>query len=549
MALSGPVDAAFASFEHARVCPSCGWINSAPEAFEAIDLNHAAKVLPDIFRNLEAPSVLSASAVAQYAEEARARVVRRIRDELSRAPAEAVTWWLGALANLYEVDKQFAFRGEPVLAIQQVYLHFLSRSAVPIFTDAVPLGPFWKDEVDWHVIYWQLLSWCLREARLGHEFELSEGRIMGPLTDLELWAHDVNLNISARDRPVQRGISGAEREQLIREAEIHAFGVSVVDALQQLSDVDQLSQRARLQNWGNWLTLVDLADPTPPELQDLFRRFALTRRRLSQQAAPDFLLSLDAPTTRSTASALAESAEFDWLVYAPIMLGVYGDDHLVGIISPYLLHRSLGKAQVGIARRLVVAEEEAKRSSRDVAKTVATLSRRVHGLLEAEAATCFRKAGMTAVENLERAGGRRLDCGEVDVVAMATGAGQRPVVVVCEVKDTDLTFFKDQGQHEAYAISTKARQQAERKAVWIATHWEQVGVALDPGAAREAREVCFVALVITRAASLPMPGPGPASVGLPDLAQAAGLFAQTPVDLWRPDLIRAIVPSAKEPDI
>jgi hypothetical protein len=149
------------------------------------------------------------------------------------------------------------------------------------------------------------------------------------------------------------------------------------------------------------------------------------------------------------------------------------------------------------------------------------VSRQVHAQLETDAATCFREAGMTAVENLASANGRPLDCGEIDVLATTIPAERRPVVVVCEVKDTDLSFYKDLGPHEAYAVSEKGRQQAQRKTAWIAAHWDKVRSALGPSAAYEASEACFVALVVLRVASLPIAGPGPASVGLPALAVVA----------------------------
>ena len=455
-----------------------------------------------------------------------------------------MTWLIENLKHLYETDEKFNFDSTPVLGIQQVYLHFLTRSAVPIF-QYPPVSPssFWREDIVWLVDLWRKLSGCLRETRLGHELQLSAGRMSLPPTEIGSWAADVNANIRARDRPPDLRISPREsyREQLVREAELRAFGVSVTDTLEQLGNVERLSGPPRFERWGDWLLLVDLGDSTSPEVQQLFRRFMLTRRRLSQQLAPDFLIPPEAPARRSTAEALADSAEFDWLQYAPIMLGVHGDHIPVAIVSPYLVFRARVKARTGIARRLVVAESEAKRSSLDASRSIAALSRQVHAQLEIDAASCFRDAGMTAVVNLADANGRSIDCGEIDVLAATSRAERCPVVVVCEVKDTDLSFYKDRGPDEAYAVSEKGRQQARRKAAWVAAHWAEVRADLGPSASFEASEAFFVALVVPRAASLPIAGPGPASIGMPDLAGVARVLAESPFDTWRPDLKRAAV--------
>jgi hypothetical protein len=541
--LHGPAEPVVTHYGPARVCQSCGWINQAPEPVIEIDLDAAAVALPDVFDGLEPPSEETASAIARYAEEARTRVVTRIGTEVLQKPAEAVTWLCQMLKDLYKLDQMFSFDGMPVLAIQQVYLHFLAQSAVPIFEDPVPLQSFWGEDILSLVNLWRKLSGCLREARLGRGLQLNAGRISLPPTEISSWASDVNANLRADSRSwwLRSSPQDSSREQLVEEAEFQAFGVSVIGALAQMIHVEDLRGRARFEQWEDWLILVDLGEPTPPELQQLFRRFMLSRRRLSQQVTPDFLFPPEAPARRSTADALAESAEFDWLQYAPVLLGIYGDHIPVAIISPYLLYRAFGKAKSGIARRLVVAENEARRSSPDAARATAALSRQVHAQLEADTATCFREAGMTAVENLASVDGRSLDCGEIDVLATTTPAGRRPVVVVCEVKDTDLSFFKDWGPEEAYSISEKGRRQAQRKAAWVAAHWDKVCATLGLNAAYDASEAYFVALVVPRVASLPIVGPGPASVGLPDLAVVARALAEAPFEAWRPDLMRAVV--------
>jgi hypothetical protein len=546
--LDSPVAAVVPRFGPARSCRSCGWINHVPAPVVDIDLSAAAAVVPAVFDGLAEPGDTAASTIARYALDARTRVVHRIGAEVLRNPAEAVTWWLGFLRRLYEAEQMFNFDASPVLAIQQVYLHFLTRSGVPIFEDDVRLQPFWTEEIHRLVDLWRKLSACLREARLGRTLQFNDGRIYLPPTEVSSWAWEVNANVAADDRSARQRASPLEghRDALVARAEVRAFGVSVVDALRQLCDVEDLSGRARLQQWGDWLLLVDLGEQTPLELRQLFRRFMLTRQRLSQQTAPDFLLAPDAASTRSFGDALADSAEFDWLLYAPVLLGVYGDHQPVAIVSRYLLHRSWAKAKTGIARRLVVAEQ-ARRSSRDDLRAIAAISRQVHGLLEADAARCLREAGLTTVENLADIDGRSLDCGEIDVLATAPSADARPVVVVCEVKDTDLGFYKDLGPEEAYVISEKGRQQAQRKAAWVAANWHKVRSALGSTMADDV-EPRFVALVVPRAASLPIAGIGPASVGLPDLAGVARGLANTPFEAWRPDLARAVVTPARPKD-
>lgn len=294
-------------------------------------------------------------------------------------------------------------------------------------------------------------------------------------------------------------------------------------------------------NAGRNYFFVELGQTAPPDVREVFRRVALTRRRLSQQLAPDFLYRPNAPILRDTATALDASGAFDWLTFAPVMLGSHKERTEpcpVAIVSTYLVERAMLKTYTGVARRLAVAEQASKQIGPEASRSIAELRRQFHQGLEIRAAETLRGVGMTAVRGLERLDGRQIECGEIDVLAAGAGAGRELIVLICEVKDTDLSFFKDYGPREAFEVARRAHRQAQRKATWVAQHWPRVAGVFQLDA--EHPEVQFVAVVVPRITPLPLGG-GVASIPLLELGEVGTRVLTEPSSAWRPDLQRARV--------
>jgi hypothetical protein len=110
-------------------------------------------------------------------------------------------------------------------------------------------------------------------------------------------------------------------------------------------------------------------------------------------------------------------------------------------------------------------------------------------------------------------------------------------LLVCEAKNTDLSFHTDLGPEHAFKTSQKARGQAARKAEWVRDHWRQLAVALSPGT----EDPMVIALTVPRTAAQPVGGPGPASVPLPELAAVVTDLGAVEPAQWRPDLAAALL--------
>ena len=521
-------------------CQTCGWLTPVPGPRLDVDLRLAEREVPDLLEDVDRPEANNGDAVVRYADQVRGQVVGRIGAEVARDPSAAVTWLFMILEDLPDYETPDAWAS---LAVQQVYLHFLVKGAIPVFGDPVPeLPPFWLREIIVLVMLWTRLSECLRAARLGDELRLVDNHLIVAPTNIGVWGQEVNVNTMVRPVPVPC-VLDLYRDPLVRQAENEAFGVSVCDGLDTLADVAGLRRRTRVTGRPEHL-IVDTGPTAPVDLRDLLGRFTLTRRRLSQQSVPDFLYAPTDPIVRSTSVALAESADFNWLKYAPVLLGAYRANGLlspVAIVSSHLLDRSKVAAGLGVARRLVVAEQAAKSRGSEGARAIATLRQQFHAQLESRVAASLAGAGLAVVQNLAHVQGRQRECGEVDVLAGGRGANGQAIVIVCEVKDTDMSFYKDYGPDESFRVCELARKQAQRKAGWLATHWGEVRNVLGADASFDASETWYIALVVPRLASMPLGGPGPASIAFPELPTMVRNIMDTPPALWRRDLQLAII--------
>ena len=539
------------------MCPRCGWIN-APASGELLNISLTAAgdeipaLLPTFFQELTERTTADRKDVAQWVRQLRDRLVAHIGTAVAEEQASAVTWMLTTLEVLGDDDEQAAQGGPKELgidspafwALQQVYLHFLAKGAVPIDTPQVhELSIFWQRDILLLSMWWHILSDALREAELGRDLRLDGDRLVVTTEDhtATTWADEVNAN-QLQWQPSWDRIQEAFFDPFVRDAERRVFGFSVADALPLIMATAESGRYTRFTP-GRHYYLLDFGLPAPSQLREVFRRFTLTRRRLSQQIAPDFLYLPDAPIIRDTTTALEQSAAFDWLRFAPLMLGTYqegSEKRPVAVVSKHLIERAILKTYTGVARRLAVAEQASKQRDPQTAREVAELRRRFHRRLETRVADALREIGMTALQGLEKVGGTKLACGEIDVLAAGPARSGELIVMICEVKDTDLSFFKDHGPEEALKVAQHAHEQARRKAAWVAENWTHVRDLFGVSGGDSSAATRFVGLTVPRITSLPL-GAGPASIPFVELIPTAKSLLAAPLHTWRPDLQRAVV--------
>jgi hypothetical protein len=131
--------------------------------------------------------------------------------------------------------------------------------------------------------------------------------------------------------------------------------------------------------------------------------------------------------------------------------------------------------------------------------------------------------------------GKRLPCGEIDLVGGYVGAGS-PVMVIGECKNVDFTFIKDLGPERMRGTLLLASGQAQRKATWAALHWRRIVRMLE----LPEIEPTVLAFVVTRTIA------APAENGIPvfaiaELAGLADAIRSRPPHAWRGDLLAGVI--------
>jgi hypothetical protein len=528
-----------------NTCDVCGWINfTRSGCLLDAALMEALRLLPEVFDGVNPPASDGGEELTVWVRRLRDRLTAWVGTVMHENEAAAVTWLLIMLSSLAELGQQPKGDRLSVYSVQLVYLHFLYEGSVPLSTPRVSeLPSFWTRDITTVALLCHFLSQVLREAELGHELRLEGDRLL-VLTEDEaaIWAEEVNANQERNWEPSTDLMIEAFADPDVRQAEQLVFGYSIFDMLRAVIAPDELQKCTKVVTTKEYF-FVELSEAAPPRLKEVLRRLALTRGRLSRQIAPDFLYQADAPILRDTATALEETGAFDWLTFAPVMLGTYderSESCPVAIVSNYLVHRAIMKCYTGVSRRLAVAEQASKQIGPEAARAVAELKRQFHRRLETRVAETLRDIGLIAIQGLAELDGPHLECGEIDVLAVGTGAGGELIVLICEVKDTDLSFFKDYGPREALEVARRAHGQAQRKATSVAQHWLQLSRLFTPSAQPQSSEARFVAVAVPRITSLPV-AEGAASIPFPELGPVGASLLTDPPSAWRPDLQRALV--------
>lgn len=521
-----------------RICPACGWRTAEESPAHDIDLATILEEFPDARERLT--DTTDRADASRILRDVRAGLVAQLEREVLADPWAAFHFLESTLQELYELDRDVSFSGQPVKLAQQIYLHIIGRDALPVMAHPPdgPPPPFWQQPVIKLMIICAALCEWLREIRLGLVARISGGRLSGAVGADALWSAEVNANLTAG--PPADGVTETFRDPLLVQAERRAFGCSAADLVDVLEDSERRNAATRWMVRGELLIL----DMTAPELgfAQMASAFTLIRERLLTREFPSLFAAAGEPVERSWTDVLQTAAEADWLLCAPLMRGFYveeGERRPALLTSGYLLHRMQGSGGVHVAYRMHNAVEAARRRPGGTAGAVSFLAQSFHAQFERAVGDSFARGGMSVTTNLERLGGRPLPCGEIDVVATAAAPGRRTIVAVCEAKNTDVSFYKDLGVAQAQDMIQRAARQATAKARWMLERWRDVAPVL--GCDRDPAPL-VVALVVTRHTVMPLgDAPGPAVIpaqAVPALADA--LRTGSPAD-WRPDLAASVL--------
>jgi hypothetical protein len=480
--------------------------------------------------------------VAARLVEVRARLCRRLASEVAADPAAAVDWMLAVMQRLPETDRETGTVGHPVVIAQTVCLELLRLGPLPAMPQPrrAALPPFWLEPVVDLCCVAELAAKFVREAEVRGRLSLCDGHVRCVSPDEDVWAGEVNATLFAEEEREPESLRLLANPDLM-EAERAVFGWSVTDFLLLVGDLDELRRATRV-GGNEELWFFDLGPQALPALRAMVGDFILTPERMCRQAAPAFFAEAGMQVSRSYDEAVETAVGVEWLTYVPVVAAGYPGERGIspaGITSAYLIRRALGRAWSSVAYRLHCAEQVARRRDPELAAHVAGLARRFHASLEREVGDALETAGLRALPNVERVGGRRPSCGEIDVIAGGTDRAGTPLALVVEVKNFDVSFYKDFGIGETREKVAGACRQAARKAAWVRDHWRDVAplVAGDPESSP-----LVVGLVATRALGLPPPPGGVGIIPLRALGATATKLLDRPVGEWRPD-VRAGVAS------
>jgi hypothetical protein len=470
--------------------------------------------------------------VARRVRLIRSGVVSALRSLVLEDPAWARFWLRNALL---QVGPEGSHEDHyMVLLLQEVYACLLTLGPVDLSQRAAqaPTVP-WVARLTLLAAKTVDLSAMVRE--LGQDtiagVTVRAGVLRIAPSDAWTWIAEVNLNRSTG--------WGHHREDLsdsVDDVERQVYGASAVDLLVGLlADLAKASGGSSTDIPG----VLVVAMSGPDERTQLRRRhLVLTRDNWRSSSVPSFMFADQRPGSWTDQSLVVNAAEADWLACAPLLQGQRASSP-VAFTTSALVHRALTRAVSAQSVRLHLATETAKVGAPATAAAVRRRASEVHSGFEAAAAAeCF-KAGLFALTGVESLAGRRLACGEIDVLAGGQGV-DRPVILLGECKNLDFTFFKDTGPTQTKEVIRRGSDQVARKRAWVAENWRTLSTTLHiPEIEPE-----IVGVVVTRTIAAPALAHGVPVVPLAELADVAATLVGIRADGWRGD-VRAARTSAK----
>jgi len=534
-----------------RVCTTCRWANAPSHSSDRrLELKRLVRQAPELV-----DGVLQAhpAEVRDELRKLRSRIIAFLFANVRSSPKDALRTLLLWVGGMYEMRRLVHDAGgelrHDVLAgdIQQLYalLRRLGPLAVFTFDDVyLPSSDFWWSAVIDLVRACQELSELIEEPEVDLRLDGDVVVIVRP--PIAAWTYEVNVNLPRSAASYSRldalASTPAAEINPVEEAERMAFGYSVSDFLNLFGYPNILREYTR-ETGGPGLRIIDLGPEADTMVRLMARDFTLSLRRVQQYVAPSFFLATGMPTQRSIPQAIEEISEADWLAHAPLLEAAYlhkGQRISAVVTSPHLLDGVRGRAASSVAHRLHNAVLAGRHMKPPVPGQIAALARGFHSAAELEVGREFEAGGMVAVCQLERLDKRPLPCGEIDVIAIGKGLRKRLIVVVCEVKNTDMVFYKDFGGQQAHDLMSRAALQARRKTAWVKANWEKLA-PLFPAISTNTRPAVVVPAVATRLTLMPVADAQCVFISSSEIGAITKSILSTEIEAWRPDFLAAQV--------
>jgi hypothetical protein len=470
----------------------------------------------------------------------RGDLVARVARIVAEYPRETCALIYALVQNMYELEQSRGFTNFTIRQLQQLlFVYLVVHGPLPIpnsdLLSESPLAQPPMREVVELVYFLQVLDGTINLGGYGVPLSLSGGVVTeGELDEESAWVTEVNLNQQVDPQLNREQLHAEGASPYIADIERYVYGYSVSDFVDAFSDIKRLAQVARVATDPSGEMITVDYDRAPPRLQALLELYSVTPDRLRHHSSPSFFFAGD-KAQRGDAEIMETACEMDWLSYAPLLPAVYYDSKPRGafVVSGFLLERTATRANSAVAFRMHRAIETARARYPDLTPTVSRLVRDYHAELEDKVASIFSEAGMHTLKNVTHHGKRALPCGEIDVLAIGQPVAGPPLLCVAEVKNTDVSFYKDTGARHAAETIRRGSTQAARKSVWLQEH-AQVLAELFP-AFTQLTSLLVLPVVITRHTALPVEH-GAVPVTSPyELGRIIAMLTGTPVASWRAD--------------
>jgi hypothetical protein len=239
----------------------------------------------------------------------------------------------------------------------------------------------------------------------------------------------------------------------------------------------------------------------PPDVRALFERLSFTVARVKKFRAPNFF---DSGPLREellpSGAAFAEAAAFNWSAYYPcLVMHSPATGEPIFVTTPRVWQSMLMTLAQRPASLMRSLDDMLERTEPASPKLVALrrLIQETHQDLEVSVLKLATEEGWKGLSGVERLNGRPLPCGEIDLIATAL-VGDRRVILVAEVKDSDNPLFLPGFDERIGQLVSHAEKQLKRKGDWVANNWHQALELLDEQADRRDRRRTLARLVVTR---------------------------------------------------
>jgi hypothetical protein len=322
------------------------------------------------------------------------------------------------------------------------------------------------------------------------------------LTDHDL-ATEATINTLEREKrgpPLSGDPAHAFLPQSAQEAVKVATGIDVSKLIGLLANKMQIlvDQNVAVRDGG---IIKIVSSQLTPDVRALFERLSFTVDRVRKFRAPNFFDS--GPLRQKPlppGAAVAEAAAINWSAYYPcLVMHSPATGQPIFVTTPRVWQGMLMTLAQRPASLMQSLDDMLQRIEPTSPKLVVVrgLIRETHQDLEVSVLNLATEEGWKGFSGVGGLNGRPLLCGEIDLIATAL-VGDRRVMLVAEVKDSDNPLFLPGFNERIGQLVSHAEEQLERKGDWVANNWHQALELLGEQADPLGRRRTLARLVVTR---------------------------------------------------